>query len=164
MPSESFQKYHTCSEPVRKVSAWDPFLVKVWMSFYSVNTFSKLFTFKDPAESSLLWLHRVGIETLWGSAGFQRNLLRFVSVIWTETTTWLQHCLRKDKYYKTTCASNILEQLFCMSCFYFLRTFPARGETANKHWILFLLQESALETLAMTVRHVFCCLPRLVGI
>lgn len=37
-----------------------------------------------------------------------------------------------------------------MSCFYFLRTFRARGETANKHWILFLLQqESALETLAM---------------
>jgi hypothetical protein len=51
-----------------------------------------------------------------------------------------------------------------MSCFYFLRAFPARGETANKYWILFLLeQEPTLETLPMSTRIVFFLLLTLIS-
>lgn len=163
MPSESSQKWkatcHTCSEPVRKVSAWDPFLVKVRMSFYSVNTFSKLFTFMEPAESPLLWLHSVGVETLWGSAGFRRNLLRFVSVIWTESTTlFRERQILQEHVYKQYSGTVILYVMFLFS-----EDFSCQRRNSKQTLDSFSVTAGIS---AWNPRHVtlFCCLPRLVGI
>lgn len=136
--------------------------------YLSLGNWLRLGSYSGASVASVLWhcycppqkkgLRSYNVTVLQHS---RVKTLHLVSVMWTQTTTLSQ---KRPVLQEHMCKQYFRTVILYVMFLFFWGLFLPEEKTANKYWILFLLeQESTLETLPMIIRIVFFLLLTLIS-